>query len=143
MISKEDKKDQKTIRQIAYYVDKKNGAGFTSKSTKSYDLLHTLEFDSIRKRMSVIVRSHDTGKYMLFCKGADTAIFKTLKLYENLTDSENFLHKFSSAGWRTLVLAYKILNKNEYDKYDELLNRARNEILERETKLVEACKWIF
>ena len=57
------KEENKTIRKITYYVDK------FRRYQKVYDLLHTLEFDSTRKRMSVIVRSHDTGEYILFCKG--------------------------------------------------------------------------
>lgn len=34
-----------------------------------YRLLHTLEFDSTRKRMSVILQSLETNEYFLLCKG--------------------------------------------------------------------------
>ena len=37
---------------------------------RTYKLLHVLEFNSTRKRMSVIIRN-DEGKIILFCKGAD------------------------------------------------------------------------
>ena len=42
-----------------------------------YHLLHVLEFDSTRKRMSVIVRD-DRGEVILYCKGADSIIEKRL-----------------------------------------------------------------
>jgi len=38
-----------------------------------YELLSKIEFDSARKRMSVIVRTPD-NKIMLVCKGADSII---------------------------------------------------------------------
>jgi len=41
--------------------------------TVKYKLLHVLEFNSDRKRMSVIVRTED-GKLMIVCKGADSII---------------------------------------------------------------------
>lgn len=39
-----------------------------------YKLLHVCEFTSSRKRMSVILKEHSTGKILLFCKGADSII---------------------------------------------------------------------
>uniref|UniRef100_A0A669CFZ6 Phospholipid-transporting ATPase n=1 Tax=Oreochromis niloticus TaxID=8128 RepID=A0A669CFZ6_ORENI len=39
-----------------------------------FELLHVLNFDSVRRRMSVIVKS-SSGDYLLFCKGADSSIF--------------------------------------------------------------------
>lgn len=37
---------------------------------RSYKILNVLEFNSARKRMSVIVQDED-GKILLLCKGAD------------------------------------------------------------------------
>ena len=34
-----------------------------------YEVLHILEFDSNRKRMSVIVKCLQTNNYLVFCKG--------------------------------------------------------------------------
>ena len=50
-----------------------------------YELLNTLEFDSTRKRMSVIVRDLQTQEIRLICKGADSIIKERL----DLTDSAN------------------------------------------------------
>ena len=42
-----------------------------------YELVHILEFNNIRKRMSVLLRRE--GNFKLFCKGADDVIFERLK----------------------------------------------------------------
>lgn len=44
----------------------------------TYDILATLEFNSDRKRMSIIVRGPD-GRIQLMCKGADSMILARLK----------------------------------------------------------------
>ena len=43
----------------------------------NYKLLHVCEFNSTRKRMSVILRD-PLGKIILMCKGADSAILERL-----------------------------------------------------------------
>lgn len=48
-----------------------------SKEEKKYKLLHVLEFNSDRKRMSVILKTDD-DRYLLICKGADSIIAKRL-----------------------------------------------------------------
>uniref|UniRef100_A0A8C2D3C2 ATPase phospholipid transporting 8B5a n=1 Tax=Cyprinus carpio TaxID=7962 RepID=A0A8C2D3C2_CYPCA len=44
---------------------------------RSYELLAILDFNNVRKRMSVIVRNPE-GKLSLYCKGADTIIYERL-----------------------------------------------------------------
>ena len=46
---------------------------------KHYRVLHVLEFNSTRKRMSVIVRDEE-GRYIVFCKGADNVVYERLKV---------------------------------------------------------------
>jgi len=45
--------------------------------TRKYHLLHVLEFNSTRKRMSVIVKDEDSN-ILLFTKGADSVIAKRM-----------------------------------------------------------------
>ena len=49
--------------------------------TLKFQLLHVLEFNSTRKRMSVIVKSQD-GKIILYTKGADTVLFERMSTNE-------------------------------------------------------------
>lgn len=104
---------------------------------KFYEVLHVQEFDSDRKRMSIIVRDRQRNEYVLFCKGADSSILdrcvcKTEKLYDTS------LRTFAENGWRVIVVAYKVLNEYEYKQYDALLADATTDIVNRETKLVKA-----
>jgi phospholipid-translocating ATPase len=46
-------------------------------NVKKYNLLNVIEFDSARKRMSVIVKTEE-DKYIIFTKGADSIIEKRL-----------------------------------------------------------------
>jgi magnesium-transporting ATPase (P-type) len=55
-----------------------------------YKLLQTLEFNSTRKRMSVIVQSLDeANEIILFTKGADTVIEKRLQKTVNASSFLN------------------------------------------------------
>lgn len=78
-----------------------------------YELLQVLEFNSTRKRMSVILRKLDEdNRIFLLCKGADNVIFERLaKGNEELkkkTDAD--LQYFAGEGLRTLCLAYRLLD---------------------------------
>jgi magnesium-transporting ATPase (P-type) len=42
-----------------------------------YKLLHLFEFNSNRKRMSVVIRDEE-GRIKIICKGADSVIIKRL-----------------------------------------------------------------
>ncbi|KAL8786154.1 MAG: hypothetical protein Q9213_002924 [Squamulea squamosa] len=53
---------------------------------ETYHILHVLEFSSLRKRMSIIVRMPDQ-RICLFCKGADTTVTKLLRL-ANLAEDQ-------------------------------------------------------
>lgn len=46
--------------------------------TEEYEILRQLEFDSIRKRMSVIVKNLETNQVFNFIKGADVALEERL-----------------------------------------------------------------
>ncbi|KAL4004967.1 hypothetical protein ACER0C_004680 [Sarotherodon galilaeus] len=103
-----------------------------------YELLAILDFNNMRKRMSVIVRSPE-GKLTLYCKGADTVIFERLhpscnKLMEVTTDH---LNEYAGDGLRTLVLAYKDLNENYMIDWKQRHHEASVAMEGREEKLDE------
>uniref|UniRef100_A0AC34QT05 Phospholipid-transporting ATPase n=1 Tax=Panagrolaimus sp. JU765 TaxID=591449 RepID=A0AC34QT05_9BILA len=78
-----------------------------------YEVLHLLDFNNVRKRMSVIVKGRN-GKLKLYCKGADTIIMEMLKNDTSplLRDATmQHLDKFASDGLRTLCLAYKDIDE--------------------------------
>uniref|UniRef100_A0A8C3AA08 Phospholipid-transporting ATPase n=1 Tax=Cyclopterus lumpus TaxID=8103 RepID=A0A8C3AA08_CYCLU len=100
-----------------------------------YELLAVLDFNNVRKRMSVIVRSPE-GKLTLFCKGADTIIYERLhpscnKLMEVTTRHLNY----AGDGLRTLVLAYKDLDESYMDEWKLRHHEASTAMDDREERL--------
>ena len=87
---------------------------------KVFDLLNTLEYSSERKRMSVIVKTED-NKYMVYAKGADSMIELLLsnedKNSEMLKKTRDYLKIFSVNGLRTLMVAYKEISEDYYNKW--------------------------
>ncbi|XP_067358114.1 probable phospholipid-transporting ATPase IM isoform X4 [Channa argus] len=102
----------------------------------TYKLLAILDFNNVRKRMSVIVRNPH-GQIKLYSKGADTIIFDRLDpSSEDLmyTTSEH-LSEFAGEGLRTLALAYKDLDEDYFEVWMKKLLFASTEIENREDQL--------
>lgn len=70
---------------------------------KQYELMHILEFDSHRKRMSVIVKCLETQRIIVFCKGAEDSVFSKCK-FGNIRECDQMISDFARNGWRTLAL---------------------------------------
>ncbi|XP_029999118.1 phospholipid-transporting ATPase ID-like [Sphaeramia orbicularis] len=103
---------------------------------RSYELLAILDFNNVRKRMSVIVRSPE-GKLSLYCKGADTIIYERLhqscsKLMDVTTEH---LNEFAGEGLRTLALAYKDLDEDYFSQWKQRHHEASTTLDDREDKL--------
>ncbi|GCC30672.1 phospholipid-transporting ATPase ID [Chiloscyllium punctatum] len=106
--------------------------------TVVYELLSILDFDNVRKRMSVVVR-HPDGKLYLYCKGADTIVFERLSASsQQLRDiTTTHLDEFAGDGLRTLALAYKELNKVYFTNWQERYQEASTSLENREELLSE------
>uniref|UniRef100_A0A8C4EX33 Phospholipid-transporting ATPase n=1 Tax=Dicentrarchus labrax TaxID=13489 RepID=A0A8C4EX33_DICLA len=102
----------------------------------TYQLLAILDFNNVRKRMSVIVRNPQ-GQIKLYCKGADTIIFDRLDPSSEAlmyTTSEH-LNEFAGEGLRTLALAYKDLDEDDFEVWMKKLLFASTVIENREDQL--------
>lgn len=107
---------------------------FKNGETEKYELLNVIEFDSTRKRMTVIVRMPD-GKIKVLCKGADSIIEKRLKDKSSLKNTEDHLEEYASEGLRTLLLAEKEISDEEYEKWQKKYDEAALETEDREEKV--------
>ena len=86
---------------------------------KSFEVTHVLEYTSDRKRMSIIVKSPD-GKIYLFSKGADIVMKERISQNKHIIrNTEKYLAEFANAGLRTLIVAYKELNVEEFENFDK------------------------
>ncbi|XP_039400743.1 phospholipid-transporting ATPase IC isoform X1 [Mauremys reevesii] len=86
---------------------------------KTYDVLAILDFNSDRKRMSVIVREPD-GNIKLYCKGADTVIYERLHpVNPQRQITQDALDIFANETLRTLCLCYKDISHGEYEAWNK------------------------
>ncbi|QCD82674.1 phospholipid-transporting ATPase 3 [Vigna unguiculata] len=109
----------------------------------SYEILNVLEFNSTRKRQSVVCRYPD-GRLVLYCKGADNVIYERLADISNSIKkvTREHLEQFGSAGLRTLCLAYKELHPDVYESWNEKFIQAKSSLNDREKKLDEVAELI-
>lgn len=104
---------------------------------RTYTVLNTLEFNSSRKRMSAIIRMPN-GKIMLFCKGADSIIYSRLRKGEQpelRKATAEHLEMFAREGLRTLCIAQKELDEEEYRIWNKEHDIAANAVVDRDEKL--------
>ncbi|KPP68305.1 putative phospholipid-transporting ATPase ID [Scleropages formosus] len=102
----------------------------------TYQLLAILDFNNVRKRMSVIVRN-PVGQIKLYSKGADTILFDRLDPTNDdlmYTTSEH-LNEFAGEGLRTLALAYKDLDEEYFADWMKRLHIASTTLENREELL--------
>ncbi|KAI9203837.1 uncharacterized protein BJ171DRAFT_562172 [Polychytrium aggregatum] len=105
--------------------------------SRIYTVLHILEFNSDRKRMSVIVQRPE-GELVLLCKGADSIIYERLS---SAVDPELkeitsvHLEQFASDGLRTLCLAYRIIPEHIYRPWAARFAQAQALIVNRDQEV--------
>jgi len=102
------------------------------------ELLQVFEFDSFRKRMSVVVRTADK-KIKIYTKGADTVIFERLSTNKLKDITSKHLEKFAHEGFRTLCCAFAEIDSASYSKWLEKYKKANLLHGEEKTKQVEVC----
>ncbi|XP_045432654.1 LOW QUALITY PROTEIN: phospholipid-transporting ATPase IK-like [Pipistrellus kuhlii] len=96
-----------------------------------YQVLAMMDFNSIRKRMSVLVRSPE-GSIYLYTKGADTVIYE--RLHGNASfgkgkpvkkATEEALNAFAEETLRTLCMAYKKVEEDQYQEWQQRHQEAK------------------
>ncbi|KAJ3338214.1 hypothetical protein HDU93_009874 [Gonapodya sp. JEL0774] len=122
---------------------------FDPNEDQHYELLVLLEFNSDRKRMSVVVRhppprssvAGTKGPIFLYCKGADNIILPRLSTDPSVNDpsyvrsAERALEAFSVEGLRTLVVASKLISEDEWSRLSAAHEAAAVAIQDRERKV--------
>ncbi|XP_048484790.1 probable phospholipid-transporting ATPase IM isoform X4 [Plutella xylostella] len=102
-----------------------------------YDLLCILDFNNVRKRMSVILRKKDDGEIRLYTKGADNVIYDRLKASETevKAKTQEHLNKFAGEGLRTLALAWRPLDERYFNEWKRRHQAAALAIHDRDEQL--------
>ncbi|PKU70255.1 probable phospholipid-transporting ATPase 8 [Dendrobium catenatum] len=107
---------------------------------RTYKILCTLSFSSSRKRMSVVVMTEE-GQVLIFCKGADSVIFTRLAKNEQIFESttKNHIKKYSEAGLRTMVVAYRVVSEEEFNIWHDEFSKASNAVSANRDEMVDAA----
>lgn len=110
------------------------------------DVLGLHEFDSVRKRMSVVIRFPD-GSVKVLVKGADTSMFiaitKDTESSVNLwRETQSHLTGYSIQGLRTLVVAARDLTVEELERWQCRYENASTSLTDRALKLRQTASLI-
>ncbi|XP_048109055.1 phospholipid-transporting ATPase VA [Alosa alosa] len=116
----------------------------------TFELLHTLGFDSTRKRMSVVVKHPLTDQITVYTKGADSVIMDLIKppptdnpkgkrQRKILHKTQNYLNLYAADGLRTLCIAKKVMSKEEYARWLRCHLEAETAIQGREQLLFQSA----
>uniref|UniRef100_A0A8C2DF44 Phospholipid-transporting ATPase n=1 Tax=Cyprinus carpio TaxID=7962 RepID=A0A8C2DF44_CYPCA len=110
----------------------------------SIALLHVLPFHSARKRMSVVVRHPLTGEVVVYTKGADNVIMELAEpdgfSREIMERTQRHLDQYAREGLRTLCVAKKVLEEQEYKAWLKRHEYAETSIENREELLLESAE---
>lgn len=91
-----------------------------------------MEFNSDRKRMSILVTDEEDNKIKLYIKGADSEIIKRLaKTNEDekmLMEVKAFIQQSSAKGYRVLLMGMKILTDKELAHFKDMMLVAEENI---------------
>ncbi|KAG6722658.1 hypothetical protein I3842_03G171400 [Carya illinoinensis] len=109
-------------------------------STIQYEVLETLEFTSDRKKMSVVVKDCRNGRIHLFSKGADEAILPNACSGQKTRVFIEAVEQYTQLGLRTLCLACRELNEDEYQEWSFLFKEASSTLVDREWRIAEVCQ---
>ena len=99
-----------------------------------YEVLAVNQFSSLRKRMSMVVRT-PSGAVELLCKGADNIIRERSLHFES--DLIDHLKQFACEGLRTLVMGKRTIPAEEWAKWSAELNEANLALEGRKERLSE------
>ncbi|KAM3925381.1 phospholipid-transporting ATPase VB [Leptodactylus fuscus] len=118
----------------------------------TFELLYTLGFDSVRKRMSVVVRHPITREIIVYTKGADSVIMDLLDdpAKANISEGKNLrriqsrtqrhLDWYARDGLRTLCIAKKVLSEEDFERWSNFREEAEAAIDNREELLMETAE---
>ncbi|CAN0908734.1 Phospholipid-transporting ATPase 1 [Linum grandiflorum] len=98
-----------------------------------FNVLGLHEFDSDRKRMSVILGFPDNS-VKIFVKGADTSMLTVIDRPSSMSIlylTEGHLHSYSSLGLRTLVIGIRELSDSEFERWNSSFEAASTALIGR------------
>ncbi|XP_010970522.2 phospholipid-transporting ATPase VB isoform X2 [Camelus bactrianus] len=118
----------------------------------TFEVLCTLDFDSVRKRMSVVVRHPLTHEIIVYTKGADSVIMDLLedparadtdmerKVRKIQARTQKHLDLYARDGLRTLCVAKKVLSEEDFQRWASFRHEAEASLTNRDELLMETAE---
>ncbi|CAI5783841.1 probable phospholipid-transporting ATPase VD isoform X1 [Podarcis lilfordi] len=118
----------------------------------TFQLLHILPFDSVRKRMSIVVRHPILNHIVVYTKGADSVMMDLLEkdptgikkidaqMQRIKERTQMHLDDYAAQGLRTLCVAMKVLTDEEYNEWLKGYYAAEHNIECRDDLLLESMQ---
>jgi phospholipid-transporting ATPase len=133
------------VRNLGFFFNARKPRSITvniNGTDKTYEMLAVNEFNSTRKRMSVLIRD-PAGKIKVLVKGADTVIIERLSPNDPYLEVTNdHLVNYATIGLRTLCLASRDVSEDEYVKWKQAYDAASVSLENRSEKLDQAAELI-
>eukprot|EP01080_Neovahlkampfia_damariscottae_P005715 gene5715-9535_t len=109
---------------------------------ETFEILNIIEFNSDRKKMTVIVKD-ENEKIICYTKGADN-IMETIIKKDDLNVDKTLQHidEFAHDGLRTLLIGYKEITKDDYEKWNKVYLEAQAAQKGKSKKIANAEKAI-
>lgn len=98
---------------------------------ETYDILANFPFSSETKKMSILVKQRETGRYIYYVKGAEVAMEHRVRPGQRAPLLE-FCESLAMEGLRTLVIAQKVLREEEVEGFMQKYKEASSKIKRRE-----------
>jgi magnesium-transporting ATPase (P-type) len=103
-----------------------------------FTVFELIEFDSARKRMSLICFDNRDRKVKIYCKGADNVIRERCtpaSLAHSWSSTNKYLQEFSRIGLRTLCCAYRVIPEDEFVRWYEGHTKAKSSMANRKAEI--------
>ncbi len=106
-----------------------------------FKVYRRMEFNSDRKRMSILLQDPTDGLIKLFTKGADSIIKDRLDPLQidkiRMGETDDFLTKASLKGLRTLLMAMKVIDESELKDFISQTQEAEKDVMQRDKLLAQ------
>lgn len=97
-----------------------------------FEILDIFPFSSETKRMGIIVKDLNTKEIVFYLKGADTVMSSIITYSDWLQEQ---CDNMARSGLRTLVVAKKLLDEEQYTAFQELYNQAKCNMNDRASRI--------
>ena len=142
--------DEKALVEVAQYIDYKleeiNPQSITlrvNENCKTFECILIRPFDADIKKSRTIIYDFNEEKGFFYIKGERKKVISNIECDEGLKKNiNNQIFEMNNKGYRTMILAYKELSKEEIDKIRKKLKKINQILLNSESNIEKMLKKI-